>query len=168
MCAKNHSHSQQVDRPFIKQPCPGSLPGPTPCSGPAVLCTSNQCVCPQSCRGGVPSAGCHGHSGWAWGRLWSLGQLPATTRPAGLLLPLQGLPHLLLEAPVFLLDLSQLCPSLGLQVGVLRGTQGAERVSGPRTTLPTLAGPTLTLPSRMSCFRLLISFFSSKWAASNF
>lgn len=98
----------------------------------------------------------------------------------------KSLPHLLLETPILLLDLGQFRLALGLQVRVLRkGARLAEILrpqqgsfpvtsSGPKPSPPILATPLLspapwfTFPSKISCFRLLISFFSSKCEASSF
>jgi hypothetical protein len=123
---------------------------------------------------------------------WLLGPRSGRTRPsdsAPCFLPPKCLPHFLLEASVLLLDLGQLSFAFGLQVWVLR--KGAENVTGqlPRDWLPhpyPTPGPThpywphsyacpcipmppyTTFPSRIICFRLLISFFSSKCEASSF
>lgn len=71
------------------------------------------------------------------------GRTPPAASPARLL-PLQHLPHLLLEAPVLLLDLGQLSLAFGLQVGVLSWED--PQVTEWDTVPPASPPPTPTCP----------------------
>lgn len=126
--------------------------------------------------------------GWLWGPRSGRARLSASA-PCFLPLKPKRLPYSLLEAPVLLLDLGQLSFAFGLQVRVLRRERDCNWTSQRQATrphpspspthpswphyhacpsqpaLPTLAS---TFPSRIICFRLLISFFSSKCEASSF